>query len=97
MKYVEYFAYILGASIVSGVLGGVFGAAIGRLSPEFVEDLFAPDAQGITRYAAALGAIWGLLLGTAAMAFCIAVEAVTGAIRASRKGRADRKPHDEPL
>jgi hypothetical protein len=42
------------------------------VSPEFVKDLFSPpDGTSLPRYAAAVGAVWGIFIGTGVMGFCI--------------------------
>jgi hypothetical protein len=74
--YVRNFLMILVAGLASAVLGGLFGAAVAWLSPEFVSGLFRPDTGSLTRYAAAVGSIWGLFVGAGAMAFVIGVAAV---------------------
>ena len=81
MKYVRYFLCIVGAAFVSGALGALFGAAVAWLSPEFAKNLFASEVQNLTRYAAAVGMLWGLFLGTGAMAFCLLIIEAGGAIR----------------
>lgn len=76
IAYLRSFSLIVGAALVSAVLGGLFGAGIALLSPEFVAGLFAPVAGSLTRYAAAVGAIWGLFIGAGAMVFVIGAAAV---------------------
>lgn len=87
-QHIRNFVLILVAGIVSSVLSGLFGAAIAGISPEFVEGLFGPKADGIARYAAAVGAIWGLFIGAGAMAFCFGVAAISN----SFKPRGEDKP-----
>ena len=42
------------------------------VSPEFVRDLFpSPHGPVLLRYAASVGMVWGVFLGTAAMAFSL--------------------------
>jgi hypothetical protein len=72
MKFVRYFLYILAAALGSTLLGGAFACLIALLSPEFVKGLFGPVADtGLVRYAAAVGMVWGLFLGSGVMAFCL--------------------------
>ncbi len=73
---IRNFLLILAAALASAVLGCLFGALIALLSPEFVVALFRPDAAHHVRFAAAVGAVWGLFIGTAAMCFSIAVAAI---------------------
>lgn len=79
--YLRNFLLILAAGLVSAVLGGLFGAGIALLSPEFVSGLFRPEAGNLTRYAAAVGAVWGLFTGAAAMAFGMGVAAIANWFR----------------
>jgi hypothetical protein len=42
------------------------------VSPEFVSSLFGREVSGLlVRYAAGVGMIWGIFLGSAAMAFSL--------------------------
>ena len=67
---------ILGAGLVSAVLGSGVGWVVGSVSPEFIAYLVHPlpvaDPQGL---GTALGLVSGLLLGAATMAFSLLVEA----------------------
>jgi hypothetical protein len=70
---------ILGAGIVSTVLGAGFGWLIGRLSPEFVQLLAMPiDVKEPERLATAIGAVSGLIIGAAAMVVGLIVSAIRG-------------------
>jgi hypothetical protein len=74
MTFLRYFLYVLGAAILASVVGGVFASIIGVISPEFVRTLFQPpEGTSLTRYAAAVGAIWGVFIGAAVMGFCLAL------------------------
>ncbi len=78
MNYaIRCFLMILGAALLSAVIGGLFAAGVATLSPEFVGGLFGPQAKDVVRYAAAVGAVWGIFLGAGAMAFALAVAAFT--------------------
>jgi len=45
---------------------------VALISPEFVGSLFGRDVAGsVVRYAAGVGMIWGIFLGTAAMGFSL--------------------------
>lgn len=68
MTFLKYFILIVVGALVSSVLGGLFACSVAVISPEFVKGLFSPPAgTALTRYAAAVGMIWGVFLGTAAM------------------------------
>ena len=72
MTFLRYFFYVLGAAILSSVVGGVFASLVALISPEFVKSLFSPPAgSSLPRYAAAVGAIWGVFIGSGVMGFCI--------------------------
>src|SRR5262249_35027987 len=63
MTFLRYFLYVLGAAILASVIGGVFASIIAVISPEFVRTLFSPpEGTSLTRYAAAVGAIWGVFI-----------------------------------
>ena len=81
------FLLIVVAGLLGAGLGGLFGAAIAALSPEFVAELFgSKPAAGLARYAAAVGAIWGLFIGAGAMAFVIGAAAVSHWFRSGKQG-----------
>jgi hypothetical protein len=75
MTFLRYFLYIVGGALLSSAIGGVFACAVALVSPEFVATLFSASASAeghsIVRYAAAVGMIWGIFLGTAVMAFSL--------------------------
>jgi len=72
MTFLRYFAYVVAAAFVSAALGGLFAAVVSVTSPEFVKGLFSPPGNApLTRYAVAVGMIWGLFLGTAVMGFSL--------------------------
>ncbi|MCW5558529.1 MAG: hypothetical protein KIT22_11950 [Verrucomicrobiae bacterium] len=72
MHFLRYFLYILFAALLSAAVGGCFAFLIGHLSPEFVKNLFSPpDGTSLPRYAAAVGAIWGVFIGAAVMGFSL--------------------------
>jgi len=79
--YIRNFVLILAAGLVSSVLGGLFGTGIALLSPQFVSGLFRPETGDLARYAAAVGAVWGLFAGAGAMAFVIGVAAIANWFR----------------
>lgn len=53
----------------------MFACLVALISPEFVPTLFSASASAaghsLVRYAAAVGMIWGIFLGTAVMAFSL--------------------------
>jgi len=72
MTFLRYFFYVLGAALLSAVVGGLFALAVGLISPEFVKGLFSPpDGTSLPRYAAAVGMIWGVFIGAGVMGFCL--------------------------
>jgi hypothetical protein len=72
MTFLRYFFYVLGAALLSALIGGLFAAAVATISPEFVKGLFSPPTgTPLTRYAAAVGMIWGIFIGAGVMGFCL--------------------------
>jgi hypothetical protein len=72
MSFLRYFIYIVCGALASSALGGLFACAVALISPEFVSSLFGRNVGGsLVRYAAGVGMIWGLFLGTVAMAFSL--------------------------
>lgn len=72
MTFLRYFFYVLGAAILAATVGGVFASIIALISPEFVKGLFSTtEGTSVPRYAAAVGAIWGVFMGAAVMGFCL--------------------------
>jgi len=74
VTFLWYFVCILVAALGSAAIGGIFAALVAVISPEFVKGLFSitPDVS-LTRYAAAVGMIWGVFIGAAAMGFSLAL------------------------
>ena len=90
MTFLKYFLYIVGAALVSAVLGGVFAASVAWISPEFVKGWFMPPTgSDPVRFAAALGMIWGLFLGTGVMGFCILVTTLLTLAKVLKKKAGD--------
>lgn len=90
---VRYSLYVLGAAILASLAGGLFAALVAVISPEFVRGLFMPsDGASLTRYAAAVGAIWGIFIGTGVMGFCLGLVTLVQIARFFTK----RKPDGEP-
>jgi hypothetical protein len=72
MTFIRYFICIVAGALVSSLLGGLFAALVSLISPEFVRGLFVPpEGASLARYAAAVGMIWGIFLGTAGMGFSL--------------------------
>ena len=93
MTFLRYFLYIVAGALVSSVLGGVFACVVAVISPEFVGSLFGHGAQGsLIRYAAGVGMIWGLFLGTAAMGFCLLLVTLIQVARIIRKKNDAQNP-----
>ena len=86
MSFLRYFIYIVVGALASSVLGGLFACVIALVSPEFVSTLFGRTADGsLVRYAAGVGMIWGLFLGTAVMGFSLALVTLIQIARVIRK------------
>jgi hypothetical protein len=72
MSFLRYFVYIVCGALASSAIGGVFACVVALVSPEFVTSLFGREVTGsLVRYAAGVGMIWGVFLGTAAMGFSL--------------------------
>jgi hypothetical protein len=86
MTFLRYFIYIVGGALGSSILGGLFACVVALVSPEFVSTLFGRAADGsLVRYAAGVGMIWGLFLGTAVMGFSLALVTLVQIARVIRK------------
>jgi hypothetical protein len=91
MTFLRYFLYIVGGALLSSALGGGFACIVALVSPEFVSTLFGHGADGsLVRYAAGVGMIWGLFLGTVVMAFSLLLVTLV------QFARVIRKKNDEP-
>jgi len=96
--FARYFLYILVAALGSSALGGGFAALIALVSPEFVADFFpkaGAASDGVKRYAAAVGMVWGLFIGAAVMAFCLLLAVIHRIIDAVR-GRGQHSQESLP-
>jgi hypothetical protein len=86
MTFLRYFFYVVGGALASSALGGLFGSIVALVSPEFVSTLFGRTADGsLVRYAAGVGMIWGLFLGTAVMGFSLLLVTVVQVARILKK------------
>ena len=94
MSFLRYFVYIVGGALAASVLGGVFACVVALVSPEFVSTLFGrtgPEGS-VVRYAAGVGMIWGLFLGTAAMGFSLLLITLVHIARVIRKKTDEQNP-----
>jgi hypothetical protein len=92
MTFLRYFFYVLGAAILASIVGGVFASAVALLSPEFVKGLFSPPSgASVTRYAAAVGAIWGIFIGASVMGFCLGLMTLVQVAKVLTKKKDDIK------
>lgn len=92
MTFLRYFFYVLGAALLAALVGGVFASIVALISPEFVKSLFSPpNGTSLPRYAAAVGAIWGVFIGAAVMGFCLALVTLVQVARVltKKKGEAE--------
>jgi hypothetical protein len=86
MSFLRYFIYIVGGALASSALGGLFACVVALVSPEFVSTLFGRVADGsLVRYAAGVGMVWGLFLGTVVMAFSLLLVTLIQIARLIRK------------
>ncbi|HUJ70834.1 MAG TPA: hypothetical protein VLZ30_01230 [Verrucomicrobiae bacterium] len=86
MAFLRYFICIVAGALVSSVLGGLFAFVVAFVSPEFVRGLFSPVAgTDVPRYAAGVGMVWGIFLGTAAMGFSLLLVTIIQAAKVLRK------------
>ena len=93
MSFLRYFIYIVGGALAASVLGGVFACVVALVSPEFVSTLFGRTGDGsLVRYAAGVGMIWGLFLGTAAMGFSLLLITLVHIARVIRKKSDEQNP-----
>ena len=92
MTFIRYFIYIVFGALASSVIGGIFACVIAFISPDFVKGLFSPSAGAdLPRYAAAVGMIWGVFLGTAAMGFSLLLVTAVQVAKLLKK-KSDEKP-----
>lgn len=90
MSVIRNFVLVLAAALVSSILGALFAVIVAIVSPEFVRSLFSPQASGsVARYAAGVGMVWGLFLGTAVMAFSLLIASLVKLARALDGKRSD--------
>jgi hypothetical protein len=86
VTFLRYFFYIVGGALLSSALGGLFACAVAIVSPDFVHGLFVPpQGASLARYAAGVGMIWGIFLGTAVMGFSLLLVTLVTIARVIRK------------
>jgi len=86
VTFLRYFLYIVGGALLSSALGGGFACIVALVSPDFVSSLFGRTVDGsLVRYAAGVGMIWGLFLGTAVMGFSLLLVTLIQVARIIRK------------
>jgi hypothetical protein len=91
MTFIRYFIYIVAGALISSLLGGLFACVVAFISPEFVKGLFSPPAgASLARYAAVVGMIWGIFLGTAVMGFSLLLVTAIQVVKLLKK-KADEK------
>lgn len=86
MTFLRYLMYIVAGALTSSIIGGLFALLVAVVSPDFVKGLFSSAAgANLQRYAAAVGMIWEIFLGTAAMAFSLMLVTAVQLAKAIRK------------
>lgn len=71
------FLIIVLGSLLSAVLGGLFGILIATVSPEFTKSIFNSDAEtALLRYSFSVGMLWGLFGGAAVSGFSCFLAAI---------------------
>ena len=90
MTFLRYFLAVLGAALLAAIVGGVFASIVALISPEFVKSLFSPpDGTSLPRYAAAVGAIWGVFIGAGVMGFCLGLMTLVQIAKVFSKRKSD--------
>lgn len=92
MTFLRYFISMVAGALASSALGGVFACVVAWISPDFVASLFGRTMDGsLVRYAAGVGMIWGLFLGTAVMAFSLLLVTLIQIARVIRRKSDEQK------
>jgi hypothetical protein len=87
---VWFFVIIVVGALLSAVLGGLFGALVAVISPEFVRSLFGSEAgKALMRYSLSVGMIWGLFLGVGVAGFACFLATVIRILRIRFEYRRD--------
>ena len=93
MSFLRFFISIVSGALASSVIGGIFACVVAFVSPEFVSSLFGREVSGsLVRYAAGVGMIWGIFLGTAAMAFSLLLVTLIHIARVLKKKSDEQNP-----
>jgi hypothetical protein len=93
MSFLRFFISIVCGALASSVIGGIFACVVAFVSPEFVSSLFGREVSGsLVRYAAGVGMIWGIFLGTAAMAFSLLLVTLIHIARVLKKKSDEQNP-----
>ncbi len=93
MSFLRFFISIVCGALASSVIGGIFACVVAFVSPEFVSSLFGREVSGsLVRYAAGVGMIWGIFLGTAAMAFSLLLVTLIHIARVLKKKSDKQNP-----
>jgi hypothetical protein len=93
MSFLRFFISIVCGALASSVIGGVFAWVVALVSPEFVSSLFGREVSGsLVRYAVGVGMIWGIFLGTAAMAFSLLLVTLIHIARVLKKKSDEQNP-----
>jgi hypothetical protein len=93
MSFLRFFISIVCGALASSVIGGIFACVVAFVSPEFVSSLFGREVSGsLVRYAAGVGMIWGIFLGTAAMAFSLLLVTLIHMARVLKKKSDEQNP-----
>jgi hypothetical protein len=93
MTFLRYFLFVLGAALLSALVGGIFASTVALISPEFVKGLFSPpEGASLPRFAAAVGMIWGVFIGAAVMGFCLGLVTLVQIARTLTKKKGDGEP-----
>jgi hypothetical protein len=93
MSFLRFFVYIVCGALASSVIGGIFACVVAFVSPEFVSSLFGREVSGsLVRYAAGVGMIWGIFLGTAAMAFSLLLVTLIHIARVIKRKSDEQNP-----
>lgn len=94
---IGFFVTILVGALLSAVIGGLFGSLVATVSPDFVAELFRPQAtHEIVRYAFAIGMIWGLFIGAAVSGFACFLAAVIKILKVQLDYRKERLSNKTP-
>ena len=89
MKLAWRFLIVLCSGVASAVVGAFFGLMLAVIAPELVQDLFSPSGS-VLRYAAGVGMVFGLFIGTGVMGFCMLIGAFISWSRERKRGEQEK-------